>query len=220
MFNFAFRIPNEMKYNEKQLQIINTAESLFASKGYDGTSVRDIADEAGINIAMISYYFGSKEKLMQALIEERTDQVRLRVERLLNDNSLLPFEKISVLIDEYVARVVQKRQFYKIMVCEQMLEKNHVITDLLNGLKRQTSEMINQIIKDGQKKKVFKKGIDVVLLTNTMVGTVMQTFINQEYYKFYNNLNHLSEVEFQSYLQKKLSTHIKSLFKAILSYES
>jgi len=209
-----------MKYNEKQLQIINTAESLFASKGYDGTSVRDIADEAGINIAMISYYFGSKEKLMQALIEERTDQVRLRVERLLNDNSLLPFEKISVLIDEYVARVVQKRQFYKIMVCEQMLEKNHVITDLLNGLKRQTSEMINQIIKDGQKKKVFKKGIDVVLLTNTMVGTVMQTFINQEYYKFYNNLNHLSEVEFQSYLQKKLSTHIKSLFKAILSYES
>ena len=35
-----------MQFNEKQLQIIGTAEKLFAARGFDGTSVRDIAEEA------------------------------------------------------------------------------------------------------------------------------------------------------------------------------
>ena len=56
-----------MEYNDKQIAIINTAEKLFALNGFDGTSVRDIAHEAGVNLAMISYYFGSKEKLMEAV---------------------------------------------------------------------------------------------------------------------------------------------------------
>ncbi len=51
-----------MEYNEKQLQILEVAEKLFAANGFDGTSIRDIASEAEVNIAMISYYFGSKEK--------------------------------------------------------------------------------------------------------------------------------------------------------------
>ncbi len=74
-----------MSYSEKQLQIIRTAEKLFACKGYDGTSVRDIAEEAGVNVAMISYYFGSKEKLMQALFHQRMEKVRTKIESLVNN---------------------------------------------------------------------------------------------------------------------------------------
>jgi len=53
-------------YSEKQLGILLVAERLFADKGFHGTSVRDIAQEADVNIAMISYYFGSKDKLLEA----------------------------------------------------------------------------------------------------------------------------------------------------------
>ncbi|MEO6348401.1 MAG: TetR family transcriptional regulator, partial [Aquaticitalea sp.] len=56
-----------MSLNDKQIQILEVAEKLFAEHGFDGTSVRQIAHEADINIAMISYYFGSKEKLLEAL---------------------------------------------------------------------------------------------------------------------------------------------------------
>ena len=56
-----------MEYNAKQMQIINVAEKLFAEKGFAATSVRDIANEADVNVSMISYYFGSKEKLAEAL---------------------------------------------------------------------------------------------------------------------------------------------------------
>ncbi|HNP53387.1 MAG TPA: TetR family transcriptional regulator [Ferruginibacter sp.] len=49
--------------SDKRQHIIENAEILFADKGFEGTSVRDIAKQAGVNLAMISYYFGSKEKL-------------------------------------------------------------------------------------------------------------------------------------------------------------
>ena len=55
-------------FNEKQIEILHVAEKLFAEVGFDGTSIREIAKIANINIAMISYYFGSKEKLLEAKI--------------------------------------------------------------------------------------------------------------------------------------------------------
>ena len=169
---------------------------------------------------MISYYFGSKEKLMQALFQERTNHIQLKVERLLKDESLTPLEKVWTLVDDYVEKVVQRQSFYKIMVCEQMLEKNPVITNMINETKKANADLISRLIKDGQKKGAFKKNLDVILLLNTMTGIVMQTFINQDYYKSYYKLEALPQNEFHQLLQKKLSNHIKSLFKAILSYEA
>lgn len=219
MFNFAAPI-TIMGFTEKQLQIINTAEKLFANKGFDGTSVRDIAEEAGVNIAMISYYFGSKEKLMQALFQERTTYIRLKVESLLKDEGLSPLEKIYVLVDDYIDRILQKQHFHKIMAYEQMLEKNVAITEMLTELKKENTEHISKLIKHGQKKAEFKKDIDVVLLMNTLIGTVTQTFVTKKYYSYYHNLQKLSDEALQERLKKKLSSHIKTIFKAILSYET
>src|ERR1700730_14879204 len=102
-----------MSYAEKQLQIIEAAEKLFSIKGIDGASIRDIAEEAGVNLAMISYYFGSKEKLMEAIFEQRMGHVRIRVESMLKDDSLAPFQKMEILIDENIDRIMQRQQFHK-----------------------------------------------------------------------------------------------------------
>ena len=66
----------------------------FAEEGFDGTSVRDIAKKANVNIAMISYYFGSKEKMLEALILNRISDMRLQLESLYNEN-IPPFEKVD-----------------------------------------------------------------------------------------------------------------------------
>lgn len=57
------------KFDENSKEkILNTAIKLFAQKGFDGTSIREICKSANINICMISYYFGGKQELYQEII--------------------------------------------------------------------------------------------------------------------------------------------------------
>lgn len=51
-------------------KLLNTAEQLFAKHGLDGVSTRDLAGKAKVNLCAITYYFGSKQKLYEAVIEE------------------------------------------------------------------------------------------------------------------------------------------------------
>jgi AcrR family transcriptional regulator len=206
-----------MELNAKQLQIIATAEALFAEKGFDGTSVRDIAEAAEINLAMISYYFGSKEKLLEALFEQRTDHVKMKVETLLKDETLNPFEKLGALIDGHISKAVDMQLFYKIMVTEHLGNKNPTITDALLRLKKRNIEVVATLIRDGESKGVFKKGADIFMLMNTLIGTVSHTVMNQVFYKEYYQQVTMPDEEFKEALKKKLSDHIKNIFHSILS---
>ncbi len=203
-------------YSEKQLRIISTAETLFSERGYDGTSVRDIADLANVNVAMISYYFGSKEKLMQAIFEQRSEILSTKIDALLKDDSIGPFAKMEIVVDDYISRVVSKFKFFKLMLCEQILEKNATINSLLKDLKHRNLALVGKLIRDGQQKKVFKKHIDVGLLMNTLMGTSMQAFTNAEFYREYYKKESLSREEYYQFLQGILGRHIKEVFKAII----
>jgi len=208
-----------MGFNDKHIQIIETAEGLFSKKGYEATTVRDIAEQAGVNIAMISYYFGSKEKLLEALFNHRLGNLKMRIESLLKNDSLLPLQKIDILIDDHIERVVHHEGFYKIMLCEQVINKNPAIIKTLFEIKKRNAGLINELIIDGQKKGAFKKNVDVILLMSTMVGTVIQVLINHPFYREYNNMKKMPAKEFEETIQKKLSVHVKKIFKAILTNE-
>src|SRR5210317_643955 len=66
-------------------RILDTAEKLFAQKGFHATSLRMITREADVNLAAVNYHFGSKEELIKAVIERRMLPLnRLRIEKLLN----------------------------------------------------------------------------------------------------------------------------------------
>ena len=210
----------KMNYNEKQIQIVDAAEVLFAEKGFEGTSVRDIAEAAGINIAMISYYFGSKEKLMEALFDLRTGHVAERVDSMLTDESISPFKKVEFLIDEHIDKAFDKHLFYRIMVTEQLINKNSILTEALKGLKKRNLERITRLLEDGQQKGVFKTGMNTWMLVNTLIGTVSQTVMNKTFYKDNFQEEGISDEALKLKLKKELGDHLKKLFKSILTYEA
>ena len=209
-----------MEVRDKKKHILESAEKLFAAKGFEASTVRDIADEAGVNLAMISYYFGSKEKMMESLFQERMINTKLKVQQLLSNEHISPFGKVEIMLDDYIKKVIENQSFYKILLCEQVMKKNPEIIRMLRELKMEYAAMFTELVKDGQKKKVFKKNIDVVLALNTMTGTVTQIIINKEYYIEFNNLTGLTEEELKNYLHSKLIDHLKNIFKIILGYES
>ena len=57
-----------------RLKLMTVAEKLFAEKGFHGTSTRDLARESGMNISLISYYFGNKEGLYKAILMDFAEQ--------------------------------------------------------------------------------------------------------------------------------------------------
>lgn len=199
----------------KQSQLLDSAELLFSQKGFDGTSVRDIAEAAGINTAMISYYFGSKEKLMEEIFERKSLNLLENVEKLLKDDSLDPFQKMYGLVDIYIDNILKRKTFHRILLCEQIINQNPSIIQMVEKMKTRNSENVNELIRLGQKKGLFKKNIDIPMLTNTLVGTVSYMLINLEFYKKYHHMETLKDEEFERIVKKKLSVHLRTIYKAI-----
>lgn len=206
-----------MEYNDKQVQIMETAEVLFAEKGFNGTSVRDIAEKANVNLAMISYYFGSKDKLLEALFGYRGEIYKLKLESMIENNEMTSLEKMNTLIDHYIEKVMQQQCFSRIMVREQVVNHTGITAQLITQMKKRNQELISKLIHQGQKRGEFKKSIDIPLMMATLVGTANHLIATQHYYREINNLQSMSDEEFQKHIKKKLSQHLKKLFKAILT---
>jgi AcrR family transcriptional regulator len=209
-----------MEYSAKQLQIIEVAERLFSQKGFAGTSVRDIAQDADVNVSMISYYFGSKEKLIEALFQLRMSESRSRLEVLVHDEDLNPIQKINMLIDNAIDRLLGNQCFHNIMMREQLSsERTPVISDHIRSLKMRNVELMQQLISEGQEAGVFRKNIYLSRMTTTLYGTINYAITTQDFYRKINNLEDMEEAEFQTYLKRRLSQHLKSLFKSTVTNE-
>ncbi len=59
------------RLSDTRARILDAAERLFMAHGYDGTSMRQITGEAGVNLAAVNYHFGSKEALIQEVFRRR-----------------------------------------------------------------------------------------------------------------------------------------------------
>ena len=86
-------------------------------------------------------------------------------------------------------------------------------------MKKRNQELISKLIHEGQKRGEFKKNIDIPLMMATLIGTANTMVATQYYYRELNNLQSMNEEEFQKHIKKKLSQHLKKLFKAILTHE-
>jgi AcrR family transcriptional regulator len=83
-------------------KIKNAARKLFTKKGYAATRTRDIAAEAGINLALLNYYFRSKEKLFDMVMFENMQIFMVNLTGVINDESTSLEKKIEIIIGNYI----------------------------------------------------------------------------------------------------------------------
>ncbi len=74
-----FRPAAHQRGEETRARILEAALELFASSGFEGASTRTIAEQAGVNLPAIQYYFGSKEGLYRAVVEQFSQQMQAGV---------------------------------------------------------------------------------------------------------------------------------------------
>lgn len=206
-------------YSEKQLAIMETAEALFAEKGFHGTSVRDIAEMAHVNLAMISYYFGSKEKLLEALFQYRGEASKMTIESIIESPGISAMGKVYLLVDNYMDKLMGQQCFHRIMAREQVLNNTSVITSLILEMKKRNLELIEKLIKEGQENGEFRSNIDVPMMMTTIIGTAHHLVTTKHHYRELSGVQQLNEEAFETFIRGKLANHLKSLFKAMLKYE-
>jgi AcrR family transcriptional regulator len=84
----------ELKANNKEQLILEVAEKLFIEKGYEGTKTTEIAKDAGVNHALLHYYYRTKENLFNQIFEEKASLILGSIV-LTFDNDSSFFEKIK-----------------------------------------------------------------------------------------------------------------------------
>lgn len=203
-------------FNDKQIRILQVAEKLFAEKGFDGTSIRNISKEAKINIAMVSYYFGSKERMLEALIYFRTSDLKMQLENLMNE-PIGPLEKIQKLVELYIARINKNKGIYQILHFELSNKKRAINVKSFTEVKKRNMESLRKIIGEGQESGIFRKDINIVLIPPTILGTFFHFQMNRPYYEELLDLK--SDEAFDSYIKTDLTKHIQQTIKALLLYE-
>ncbi|MGJ9457228.1 forespore capture DNA-binding protein RefZ [Oceanobacillus sp. CF4.6] len=88
-----------MKKNPTKQKVIDAASSLFFQKGFHGTSVRDIAEKASVNVSLISYYFKGKQGLLEYAVTNYYEEYLKTLEEAIEEaDSLTPLKKLNVLI--------------------------------------------------------------------------------------------------------------------------
>lgn len=96
-----------MAFDSKQQQILDAAKTLFGEKGYESTSVRDIAELAETNAASINYYFGSKEALFKVISSTSMKNTH-KIIGILNENPE-SIDGLKVILKNFFKLFVQLR---------------------------------------------------------------------------------------------------------------
>ena len=86
-------------------KILTAAKKVFLQKGMDGARMQDIADEAGINKALLHYYFRNKQQLFEKIFIEAISALLPKVVTIMESDTSL-FEKIETFCKEYINQVM------------------------------------------------------------------------------------------------------------------
>lgn len=94
------------KDDSTEEKILNAAKKVFISKGMAGARMQDIADEAGINKAMLHYYFRNKEQLFETIFSKLTHGFWAQVTSIFESDDAL-FDKIRSFCRVYIEKVIE-----------------------------------------------------------------------------------------------------------------
>ena len=152
-------------------KILLTATTLFAQKGFEGTSIRDICKKANINISMISYYWGGKKELYQSIMDDLMQKQKTYLEAFIDINTEL--SKLS--------KRQKKNMLYD--VCDKIIDfaYSKISKDLMFFLFREQQNsiatvnspvfnMIKKLISDILKKNEYDR--EVVLYTVFIISQI------------------------------------------------
>jgi AcrR family transcriptional regulator len=150
-----------MAYQESdmKMKIVLAAKKLFAEHGYDATSVRQICEEAGANVALVSYYFGGKESVFYEIFHQFFPSHKLSGLFDIED----PVEGIKAIIAEIIWIRNQDPQMISLIQMEIIMVSPRI--DTIRSLVFPAWERVRYLLEKGRNEGLFHFGsLDTTLM--------------------------------------------------------
>jgi AcrR family transcriptional regulator len=157
----------QKEHNKTKISLLKNAAFLFASSGYDGTTIRAIAEKSGTNSAMISYYFGSKERLYHALFESHLEEMLMMINEIegLGQNS---GQKLATFLEYYCGRIQTNQDYYRILFSQLFGTQTPEIIKIVSTLRKSIFEFLKKTVDEGIKENLFAQVDREIFAMNIM----------------------------------------------------
>jgi len=168
-------------------QLIEAARRVFAEKGFDGATVKELAERAGVNISLVSYYFGGKEGLYKACIEETGKGRLAAAERILKEpQSLEDFKvRLTLFVEEFFDFNFREKDFCVILDRE-CFSKKTVTRDVFRDTFVKAAEKLDEFFMSAQKAGILRAEVDPNILHLLFFGAIKSAVhfapLMQEFY--------------------------------------
>lgn len=173
---------------EKEIAIIEAAIKLFAKKGFDSTSIQEIATECKISKGAFYLYFKSKESLLLSIFNYYYQQIKTRLAAL-EDKNLPPRELFVEQLAGQLDEVQRHKEFIIMQTREHAIPFNNEVADFIKIMRIQTQQFFQHALLSIYGDSIRPYVVDLTLMLQGIINAYFELII---FNKFEVNLNYLA----------------------------
>ncbi len=190
-------------------KILASARKVFVAKGMAGARMQDIADEAGINKALLHYYFKNKEQLFQTIFSEIIGQLVPRIKSILLSDLTL-YEKIEQFCDQYIS-IISQNPYLPIFILNEMHKQpSRFIMKIFGGELPDLTKFTAQVEKEVKAGKI--RPVSPVHLIMNMMSLTIFPFLGKP---MLSAILQIDELQFQLAMEQRKKNIPQFIFDAI-----
>jgi len=197
------------KRDSAQERILTAAKKVFLVKGMAGARMQDIADEAGINKALLHYYFRNKEKLFETIFKEASGQFFPKITDII-DSDIPLFQKIERFCREYINMMQQNAYLPLFVLNEVTKEPKRFKEKILKNRELPFSKFVVQIEAEIKKKKI--KPVNPGQLFLNMISLCIFPFIAKPMWMLASGID---EIHFNFFMEQRKTEVPKLIIESI-----
>lgn len=168
--------------------LLTAAKKIFALKGYSGATVKEVADEAGVNVSLVSYHYNGKENLFRACVEAYGMRRLSATEQFLKEpQSVEDFRvRLTLFLEDYFSNAISDQDTMMIMHRECM-GSNPITQDLFEGVFMKSVANMMNFFAQARKNGILRKEIDphyiVLMVMGAIAHAIQMDCMHEQFFK-------------------------------------
>jgi TetR/AcrR family transcriptional regulator len=197
-------------HSSTEEKILDAAKTVFHRKGFDGTRMQEIADEAGINKSLLHYYYRSKENLFDAVFKDAFNELFKKIFSIVGSDISFE-EKICYLFSDYIG-FMQRNPYIPSFILNEINHNPARIADLMKNLPTPPAEILTRV-----KKSLEDEGIKEMDHRQFIINIVSLSIFPIIARPLLKSILNLTEEEYNEFIEIRKKELPDFIFKAIHS---